>query len=687
MSKKKTKIPPSKNRQTHTPVMVPLSKSRRRIFTAVALLLPIVLLMLFESALRMAGYGDDLRLARRVEEKGRVWWEINQNVGRRYFGLQPEFARQAEEARLAFAKPANGFRVICLGESSMAGFPYNKNATMPGILRTYLQQLFPEREIEVVNLGIAATNSFTVRDLLPEVIELAPDAILIYAGHNEFYGALGAGSTFSMGGNRALINLYLRLLHYRAFYLLQQAVRQVASLFQNSNSSATKSVMQTMARQQTIPYGSELFETANAAFAENLTEALRLACTARVPVLVGNLVSNLKNQPPFISGSGFNLRTAEQKEWREIFSAGEQLLHAGQPQLALEKFLSAGRIDSSSAQLFFNLAQCFLSTGDTSKAAHFFSRARDFDLLRFRAPDTFNVLIKKVCEKNSVPLIDVERAFRERSAGGIIGNELIAEHLHPTVRGYVMMAKTFLHGLNAAKLLPAVIDSLRLIALPENPAALNITALDENIGRLRVLNLTAEWPFKQPVDLPVVMEAAIAPLVDEVAMRYINRESTWEQAHIALAEKLTAMKKHVAALAEYRALAQEYPQEHAVWDNVGETLISLQRYAEALPVFARSIELNSNSPLARAGVGKAFMFLGKYHDAEAALREALKLDDAAHYFSPSQRSFMLYLLGGALTNLLRYTDAERKFIEALQVDPQNMLAQSFLLTLRGKLKK
>jgi len=687
MSKKKTKTLPQKDRQTLAPVVAPLSKSRRRIFTAAALLLPIVLLALFEMTLRMAGYGDALRLARRIEEKGQVWWEINKNVGRRYFGLQPEFARQTEEARIAFVKPVNGFRVICLGESSMAGFPYNKNATMPGILRSYLQQLFPDREIEVVNLGIAATNSFAVRDLMREVLALAPDVILIYAGHNEFYGALGAGSTFSMGGNRTRINLYLRLLHYRTFYLLQQTVHNVAVLFQNQVIPEAKSVMQTMARQQTIPYGSELFKAAGAAFAENLAEVLELARAARVPVLLGNLVSNLKNQPPFISGTSINLSAEEQKKWREIFAAGEQLLRAGQPQRALEKFLSAARIDSSSSMLSFNLAKCFLSAGDSGKAAPLFSRARDLDLLRFRAPDTFNVIIKNICEKNSAPLIDVERAFRERSGGRIIGNELIAEHLHPTAHGYAVMAKTFLHGLHAANLLPSAIDSYRITALPESPAALNITMLDENIGRLRVLNLTADWPFKQEVELPVATEAAIAPLVDEIATRYINREISWEQAHIALAEKLIAMKKHEAALAEYRALAQQYPQEYAVLDNIGETLISLQRYDEALPVFARSIALNPNSPLARAGVGKAFMFLAKYHEAEAAFREALELDDAAHYFSPAQRSFIFYLWGGALTNLQRYSDAEGKFIEALRIDPQNMLAQNFLLTLRARLKK
>ncbi|MCG3118634.1 MAG: hypothetical protein ALAOOOJD_00874 [bacterium] len=687
MSRKKNKTPSPPKQPTPAPAVAPLSKSRRRIFTTVALLLPIVLLILLEIALRAAGYGDQLRLAHRVAEEGRVWWEINRDVGRRYFGLQPEFARQAEEGRLAFVKPTNGFRVICLGESSMAGFPYNKNAAMPGILRTYLQQLFPDREIEVVNLGIAATNSFAVRDLMRDVLALAPDVILIYAGHNEFYGALGAASTFSLGGNRTLVNLYLRLLRYRTFYLLQQAVRQLAGLFQDRPNSVTKSVMQTMARQQTIPYGSTVFETTCAAFAKNLDETLALAHTSRVPVLVGNLVSNLKDQPPFVSASSFNLRAEQEKDWRDIFTAGEQLLQARQPQLALENFLSAAQIDSSPALLSFNLAKCFLSAGDTGKAAPLFSRARDLDLLRFRAPDTFNVIIENVCKKNTAPMIDLEHAFRARSRGGIIGNELIAEHLHPIVHGYALMAKTFLHGLQSVNMLPAFVDSARLANLPENLAALNITVLDEEIGRLRILSLTSEWPFKQAINLPILMDAQITPLVQEIATRYLNREISWGQAHVALAEQLTKMKKYEAALAEYRTLAQEYPDEHAVFENIGETLISLQRYAEALPAFSRALELNPNSPLARAGAGKAFMFLAKYPEAEAAFSAALKLDDAARQFSPAQRSFIFYLWGGALTNLHRYPEAETKFIEALRIDPRNVLAQNFLSTLRAKTHK
>ena len=48
-----------------------------------------------------------------------------------------------------------------------------------------------------------------------EVIEHNPDLLLIYAGHNEYYGALGVGSTESIGNARWLVKTYLNLCDFK----------------------------------------------------------------------------------------------------------------------------------------------------------------------------------------------------------------------------------------------------------------------------------------------------------------------------------------------------------------------------------------------------------------------------------------------------------------------------------------
>lgn len=661
-------------------------EARRPIFAALLALVPVLLLALLELGLRVFGYGDDLALAHKVREGGREWWAINQNVARRYFGMQPEFARQAEAGRVAVLKPRPGYRVICLGESSMAGFPYNLNATMPGILRTYLQILFPNHEIEVVNLGIAATNSFAVLDLMPEVLALQPDVILVYVGHNEFYGALGVGSTFSQGRNRNLIKLSLQLLHYRTFRLLQEVIREAMRLSRatNGNVDWQTPVMQQMAQERTIPWDSKLIHTAGRILEQNLREAIAQAQAARVPIVVSEVVSNLKDQAPFVSVFTPTLSRAQKQEWQQAFARGEQLMQSGQIDSALINFAEASRLDSLHAGLAFAQAGCRLLQRDSSGAARLFSRARDLDALRFRAPSTFNAILRRVCGAQRVSVVETERHFRQRSAAGIIGREIIAEHVHPTVHGYVLLAKAFLLELQAAGRLPVSRDASQIAALPEDLRALNITVLDEEIGRLRIHQLTSQWPFPAAVDLHVDIAPQLAPVVKQFAVGYINRELTWADAHLKLAERFAQMKEHELALAEYRALTAQFPAEFSLWDKQGETLLSLQRYQEAIPAFSRSLACNPESPFARVGMGKAFMFLSRFAEAEAALAEAVNCDDRLHQFAPAYRSFVFYLWGGALTNLKNYAPAEQKLVEALRLDANNKLARNFLAKLQAQ---
>ncbi len=46
-------------------------------------------------------------------------------------------------------------------------------------------------------MGISAINSITLRDIIDDVLEENPDLIIIYTGHNEYYGALGPASNIS----------------------------------------------------------------------------------------------------------------------------------------------------------------------------------------------------------------------------------------------------------------------------------------------------------------------------------------------------------------------------------------------------------------------------------------------------------------------------------------------------------
>lgn len=112
-------------------------------------------------------------------------------------------------------------------------------------------------------LGVAAINSFMLLDFLDEALEQRPDAILIYAGHNEYYGALGAASTVTLSETASLIRLYLWLQHFKTIVLLRDAINRFMRAIQGSGSEL-KSKFPTLIGQviakDHIPLGSDIYE-------------------------------------------------------------------------------------------------------------------------------------------------------------------------------------------------------------------------------------------------------------------------------------------------------------------------------------------------------------------------------------------------------------------------------------------
>ena len=50
----------------------------------------------------------------------------------------------------------------------------------------------PDKTVEVFNLGITSIASFAVAQVVKDALALEPDLVVVYTGHNEFYGIYGA---------------------------------------------------------------------------------------------------------------------------------------------------------------------------------------------------------------------------------------------------------------------------------------------------------------------------------------------------------------------------------------------------------------------------------------------------------------------------------------------------------------
>ncbi|WP_082010282.1 tetratricopeptide repeat-containing sulfotransferase family protein [Novosphingobium malaysiense] len=74
----------------------------------------------------------------------------------------------------------------------------------------------------------------------------------------------------------------------------------------------------------------------------------------------------------------------------------------------------------------------------------------------------------------------------------------------------------------------------------------------------------------------------------------------------------------------YRFVLAKQPEDWALWNNLGTTLISLQDYAEAAEALRKAKKLAPDAPPIRVNLGNALFEGGAFEEAEAVLREAVR---------------------------------------------------------------
>ena len=82
-------------------------------------------------------------------------------------------------------KPANGFRVFVVGESSAAGVPYDVGHAFSAFLEMRLRAELPSLVVEVVNAAVPGYGSRRMLPIVEDIARHEPDLLILYAGHNE----------------------------------------------------------------------------------------------------------------------------------------------------------------------------------------------------------------------------------------------------------------------------------------------------------------------------------------------------------------------------------------------------------------------------------------------------------------------------------------------------------------------
>jgi len=567
----------------------PLSAGRRAIFTTLDVLLPFVCLAGVELTLRVLWRGGALPLfVPTVAAGGHAREAVNPLVGRRWFTGPAALAPPSANYRPFFVrKPTHTLRIFAMGESTTAGFPYPPNGTFTRLVEEALQDVLPADSVQVINIGIPATDSYALVDEADEVIAQHPDAVMIYAGHNEFYGALGVGATGPiLSGHPQLVRAYVRLQHLRTVLAVRAGMLWLRGRLHHGTRLET-GLDETLVAQQEVPLAGAMYRRGERQFASNLALLLDRFRAAHVPVFIGSQSSNVRDRHPFVVEAN-------------------------------------GTIDG--ADTSYTRAESSWTRGDSVAAHRLFIRARDLDVVRFRASSDFNAIIRDAARSHGAVYVPVAEEMSNAALGRSPGNDLFLEHVHPNLRGITVIARAFFGAIATDNYLGRPAQPLRLRSWDTYARGLDLTAFDRRVASLAARAVESRWPFV-PANRQTDLGRDYQPtsLIDSLALD-VALGAPWRSAKFFLAQTYERRGFADSAADELRGAVIDSPIPEP-WEMLARAYARAGQPDSAYVAYQNAIAIHPSSASAQAAAEIA-LDRRDYAEAIPLLRLSLSLDPA-----------------------------------------------------------
>lgn len=538
-----------------------------------ALLLGLVLVALIEGGLRLIPALDPPAFAVQLAHvEGRVLHAVNPDYARRFFADMAEPIRRGiRMTPRPYIEPApeGALRVLFAGGSTVQGYPHPRRLSAPSYLQEMLGDLFPECQIEVFNAGITAASSFAVARAVEDgAAALGADLVVVYTGHNELYGVYGAAS-LAQGGQA----VWMKRVHYA---LVQWRLRPLVGKLIGplGKEWADGPLIEVMSKAGAIPASDSRRAQAAANLETNLRDVAAFCRARHIPLVLCTVTSNERGfapariEPP--------LPDEARARYVDFLAQGHREQASPGALVALEQ---AEALYADDAYLHFLRGYHLEQLGRGARARAAYVQARELDPRPWRATAALNEVVRRVAAEEGVLLADVEARFLAHSPEAGVGWELMADHLHPTTIGQVLLARSIVAALEGApapwKVALGAAD--RLAAADEYRRRLG----DLPVERLAVLRamvvLLAAPPLDEGNERRVqTLRQQATDLWDELSAGEQSGVERWRTGKgpdllaLNVAEACHDAREYEHARAYYRAARLEEP--YTIWGDLWSTL-------------------------------------------------------------------------------------------------------------------
>ncbi len=514
---------------------------------ATAIFIPLLLLALSEGGLRLFNIGYSTELMNDCTVGGHPSSCYNLFFAAPFF--PPGMIKAPQFYTIPKMKTPDAYRIFVLGESAAMGDP-DPAYGFSRYLEVMLRERFPDTKFEVINTGIVAIDSHVMLPIARELAHYQPDLFIIYAGNNEVVGPYGPGT--------ALTGSSLSLPAIRTSIFVRST--RIGQLLTKVNQPRTDWKGMEMFLDKQVRADSPALQRTYANFASNLRDIVEAAQASGARVLLSTVATNLKDSPPFASLHRQGLAPETLREWSSLFQQGIAQENARAFSDALKSYAAAAQIDDQYAEMQFRMARCLWALGDYASAKEHFVRAQDLDTLRFRADTRINDIIRSVANSSGkqVELLDAQSALAGESSYGVIGSELLYEHVHLNPTGNYLLARTAF---------TQMVDNL--------PAAVRTSALSANpLSESECEQLLALTGHdRSRIDSEMIQRMQRPPFTSQL--------NHTEQIQNLTSKAISSTETFPDTLSEYQWAIAQAPSDRILHSKFGFVLFDFDRNASA----------------------------------------------------------------------------------------------------------
>lgn len=389
----------------------------------VAICAPLLFLAIIELLFSLAGLGDPPPFF--VEDPNDSTRLLRAADYREFYATPP--------VPILKQKPANGFRVAVIGESTVAGYPYFY-ATFCDRLSIALDDVLPERKCEVINGGLVGWTTFRLLFILDECLKQKPDVVIWMVGHNEERSADNVLRLRARAENpvRETFLGLIGKLHVVRWLISQQATR-------------VRSFAPELTR--SMPRIGPEANLIKEEFREGLREVVAKVAASGAKLILTTMPRNARTLAPTGSGNRADISESDLENFNYNIREASAAFDIKDYTRALSFIDAAIRIDKTPAAAHFFRGRILEQIGRGEDAHLAFVESMERDFWPSRAREWIQQMIREQASASGAALVDLLSIFDSRGSCNTAGPEFFCDDVHPNLEGHRLIAELLLQAI------------------------------------------------------------------------------------------------------------------------------------------------------------------------------------------------------------------------------------------------